>query len=241
MVQGYIHSTESFGAVDGPGIRFIIFVKGCQMRCRYCHNVDTWKQEGAEMRSAKDLLSEALRYRPYWGKKGGITISGGEPLLQMDFLLELCTLAKKEGVNVAIDTSGQPFTREEPFFSAFEKLLTVTDLFLLDIKEMDEKKHRELTGHGNENILDLARFLSERKKPVWIRHVLVPEVTDFDEDLLSLRAFIDTLDNVEKVEVLPYHSMGEKKWEELGIPYSLHGTLPPTPERVENARRILGA
>ena len=241
MVQGYIHSTESFGAVDGPGIRFIIFVKGCQMRCRYCHNVDTWKQEGAEMRSAKDLLSEALRYRPYWGKKGGITISGGEPLLQMDFLLELCTLAKKEGVNVAIDTSGQPFTREEPFFSAFEKLLTVTDLFLLDIKEMDEKKHRELTGHGNENILDLARFLSERKKPVWIRHVLVPEVTDFDEDLLSLRAFIDTLDNVEKVEVLPYHSVGEKKWEELGIPYSLHGTLPPTPERVENARRILGA
>ena len=239
MVEGFIHSTESFGAVDGPGIRYIIFVKGCQMRCRYCHNVDTWDRAGAKRRTSADLLKEALRYRPYWGKKGGITISGGEPLLQMDFLLDLCGLAKEAGVHVAIDTSGQPFTREEPFFSAFEKLLSLTDLFLLDIKEMDERKHRELTGHGNANILDLARFLSERGKPVWIRHVLVPGVTDFDEDLLSLRAFLDTLHNVEKVEVLPYHSMGERKWEELGILYTLHGTLPPTPERVENARRIL--
>ena len=239
MVEGFIHSTESFGAVDGPGIRYIIFVKGCQMRCRYCHNVDTWDRAGAKRRTSADLLKEALRYRPYWGKKGGITISGGEPLLQMDFLLDLCGLAKEAGVHVAIDTSGQPFAREDPFFSAFEKLLSLTDLFLLDIKEMDERKHRELTGHGNANILDLARFLSERGKPVWIRHVLVPGVTDFDEDLLSLRAFLDTLHNVEKVEVLPYHSMGERKWEELGILYTLHGTLPPTPERVENARRIL--
>ena len=239
MVEGFIHSTESFGAVDGPGIRYIIFLKGCQMRCRYCHNVDTWDRAGAKRRPSADLLKEALRYRPYWGKKGGITISGGEPLLQMDFLLDLCGLAKEAGVHVAIDTSGQPFTREDPFFSAFEKLLSLTDLFLLDIKEMDERKHRELTGHGNANILDLARFLSERGKPVWIRHVLVPGVTDFDEDLLSLRAFLDTLHNVEKVEVLPYHSMGERKWEELGIPYTLHGTLPPAPERVENARRIL--
>lgn len=236
---GAVHSTESFGAVDGPGIRFVIFLKGCQMRCRYCHNVDTWNPAGAEMRPAEDLLKEALRYKAYWGKKGGITVSGGEPLLQLDFLTELFTLAKEKGVHTALDTSGQPFTREEPFFGRFQRLMKMTDLVLLDLKEIDEEKHRQLIGRPNENILDMARCLSDLQKPVWIRHVLVPGVTDFDEDLINLRAFLDTLSNIEKVEVLPYHSMGEPKWEKLQIPYTLHGTLPPSPERVQNAMRIL--
>lgn len=236
---GFVHSTESFGAVDGPGIKFIIFLKGCHMRCRYCHNVDTWSSDGAELRTADSLLDQAERYRSYWGKRGGITVSGGEPLLQMDFMLELFSQAKRRGIHTVIDTAGQPFSREEPFFSRFVRLMEMTDLVLLDLKEMDSVKHRELTGWGNENIIDLAGFLSELGKPVWIRHVLVPGVTDFDEDLYKLRQFIDTLSNVEKVEVLPYHSMGEPKWEKLGIPYTLSGTEPPTEERVANARRIL--
>lgn len=241
MIQGAVHSTESFGAVDGPGIRFIIFLKGCRMRCRYCHNVDTWDPAGAEMRTPEELLNRAERYRSYWGKKGGITVSGGEPLLQMDFLLELFRQAKERGIHTTLDTAGQPFTREEPFFGKFRELMEVTDLVLLDIKEIDPERHKALTGRDNENILDLAHFLAEIGKPVWIRHVLVPGVTDFDEDLRGLKDFLDTLTNVEKVEVLPYHSMGEPKWEKLGIPYTLKGTNPPTAERVENAKRILGA
>ena len=241
MLQGAVHSTESFGAVDGPGIRFIIFLKGCRMRCRYCHNVDTWDPAGAELRTADSLLEEAERYRSYWGKKGGITVSGGEPLLQTEFLTELFRKAKERGIHTTLDTAGQPFTREEPYFSRFRELMAVTDLVLLDIKEIDPQRHRALTGHDNANILDLARYLSETGKPVWIRHVLVPGVTDFDEDLKGLRAFLDGLSNVERVEVLPYHSMGESKWERLGIPYTLSGTEPPSEERTANARTILGA
>ena len=239
MIRGAVHSTETFGAVDGPGIRFVIFLKGCRMRCRYCHNVDTWSPDGADMLTADDLIAKALRYRAYWGKKGGITVSGGEPLLQIDFLLSLFTLAKENGIHTVLDTSGQPFTREEPFFSQFQSLMSVTDLILLDIKEMDPEKHIQLTGWDNHNILDMAEYLSEIEKPVWIRHVLVPDVTDYDEDLLQLRHFLDGLHNVEKVEVLPYHSMGEPKWDQLGIPYTLKGTMPPSEERIENARHIL--
>ena len=238
-MTGAVHSTESFGAVDGPGIRFVIFLKGCRMRCRYCHNPDTWDASGARQMTACELLDTAERYRGYWGKKGGITVSGGEPLLQLPFVTELFRMAKECGIHTALDTAGEPFTREEPFFSAFRELMEVTDLVLLDIKEMDPEKHRALTGHGNENILNMARYLSETGKPVWIRHVLVPGVTDFDEDLKALRAFLDTLSNVEKAEVLPYHSMGEPKWKKLGIPYSLSGTPAPSEERVRNAQNIL--
>lgn len=240
-MQGAVHSTESFGAVDGPGIRFVIFLKGCRMRCRYCHNVDTWDPAGAELHTPEELLDRAERYRSYWGRKGGITVSGGEPLLQIDFLLDLFRQARERGIHTALDTSGQPFTRENPFFGEFLELMKVTDLVLLDIKEIDPEKHRALTGWENGNILDMARTLSEMGKPVWIRHVLVPGVTDFDDDLQGLRDFLDTLANVEKVEVLPYHSMGEPKWEKLGIPYTLAGTPAPTSERLENAKRILGA
>ncbi|MCI5649961.1 MAG: pyruvate formate-lyase-activating protein [Fusicatenibacter sp.] len=238
-VKGAIHSIESFGSVDGPGIRYVIFVKGCRMRCQFCHNPDTWSMEGASYQTADEVLTKALRYRNYWGDKGGITVSGGEPLLQMDFLIELFRKAKEQGVHTAIDTSGNPFTRKEPFFGKFQELMNYTDLLLLDIKLINDKAHRELTGCTNQNILDLARYLSEIGKPVWIRHVLVPERSDYDEYLMQLDEFLHTLSNVQRVEVLPYHTLGTFKWENLGIPYQLSGIRPPSPERVENANRLL--
>lgn len=239
MIRGAIHSIESFGSVDGPGIRFVIFFKGCMMRCRYCHNADTWDPHSDDLRTADELLNQAERYRSYWGKEGGITVSGGEPLLQIDFLLELFQKAKARGIHTAIDTAGQPFTREEPFFSKFRELTRYTDLFLMDLKHIDPVEHRKLTGQPNDNIIDLFRYLSEIDKPVWIRHVLVPGITDNDVWLHKTRDFIRTLKNVKKIEVLPYHSMGAYKWEKLGMPYSLAGVEPPTAERVENAKRIL--
>ncbi len=234
-MKGIIHSTESFGAADGPGLRYVIFVRGCRMRCRYCHNPDTWSAEGGEEFSADEVLKKALRYRNYWKKDGGITVSGGEPLLQIDFLTELFKKAKAEGVNTVIDTAGNPFTREEPFFSKFNELMKYTDLLMLDIKEINPERHKALTGFDNANILDMARYLSEIEKPVWIRHVLVPGHTDFDEDLDALGEFIDSLQNVERVEVLPYHTLGKFKWENLGIKYTLEDVSPPTEERIKNA------
>lgn len=238
-ITGYIHSIESFGAVDGPGVRFIVFMQGCPMRCEFCHNPDTWKIRAGNKRTTDDLLAEAIQYKSYWGKKGGITISGGEPLLQMDFLNDFFSKAKKAGVHMTLDTCGQSFTRKEPFFSQFEKLMTNTDLILLDIKHIDSEAHRRLTGHSNENILDLAKYLSEINKPVWIRHVLIPERTDCDDSLIRLDAFIQTLSNVDKVEVLPYHVMGIYKWAEIGKKYPLEGIDPPTKERIANANRLL--
>lgn len=236
---GKIHSIESFGSVDGPGIRFVIFLKGCHMRCQFCHNPDTWNMDGAEEKTADELLAQALKYKTYWKKGGGITVSGGEPLLQIDFLIELFKKAKAKGVHVTLDTSGNPFTREEPFFSKFKELMEVTDLVMLDIKEINEDKHKILTGWSNSNILDMAKYLSEIRKPVWIRHVLVPGGSDDDKSLIKLDEFIKTLKNVERVEVLPYHTLGTFKWEELGIDYPLKDINPPTKERIENANKIL--
>ena len=238
---GRVHSVETFGSVDGPGIRFLIFLKGCSMRCRYCHNPDTWDPETDDLRTADELLTQAMRYRSYWGREGGITVSGGEALLQMDFLTELFRKAKAKGIHTCLDTSGQPFTRREPFFSKFAELMKYTDLLLFDLKQIDDAKHRELTGRTNRNILDCARYLSDIGKPIWVRHVLVPGVTDNDDDLHALRAFIDTLQNVKRVEVLPYHAMGTYKWEQLGIPYTLKDVSAPSEERVRNAEHILTA
>lgn len=238
-MQGYIHSTESFGSVDGPGVRFLIFVSGCPMRCQFCHNPDTWNMQAGELKSADELLRQALRYKAYWKDGGGITVSGGEPLLQMDFMTELFKKAKEQGIHTTIDTSGAPFTREEPFFCKFNELMRYTDLLLVDIKHIDEEQHRILTGHSNRNILDMARYLSEIGKPVWIRHVLVPERSDSDEWLKKLYDFIRNLNNVKKVEVLPYHTFGEYKWKELGYDYPLQGIEPPSKERIENANRLL--
>lgn len=234
-----VHSVESFGSVDGPGIRFVIFLKGCAMRCQYCHNPDTWDRAGGNLRSVDDVLSQALRYRSYWGEKGGITVSGGEALLQIQPLTELFHKAKDLGINTCLDTSAQPFSRKDGRFSAFEALMKYTDLVLLDIKHIDNDAHKWLTGWENENILDCARYLSDIHKPVWIRHVLVPGINDDDESLHKLRSFIDTLSNVERVEVLPYHDLGVYKWEQLGIPYKLTDVKPPTEESVLHARKIL--
>ena len=239
MTKGYIHSLESFGSVDGPVVRFVIFTSGCAMRCQFCHNPDTWNMQSGTPYTADELIQKALKYRAYWGSKGGITVSGGEPLLQIDFLTELFKKAKEEGIHTTLDTSGNPFTREEPFFNKFRELMQYTDLILLDIKHIDEKQHEILTGQSNTNILELAGYLSEIKKPVWIRHVLVPERNDKDEYLDRLHDFISGLENVERVEVLPYHTLGTYKWKELGLKYPLEGIDPPTKERIKNAEQKL--
>ena len=239
MTKGYIHSLESFGSVDGPGVRYVIFTSGCAMRCQFCHNPDTWNMQSGTPYTSDELIAKAVKYRTYWGSKGGITVSGGEPLLQIDFLTELFQKAKEEGIHTTLDTSGQPFTKEEPYFQKFQKLMEVTDLVMLDLKHMDEEQHRMLTGHTNRNILELADYLSDIGKPVWIRHVLVPQRSDEDVYLNRLRDYIRTLHNVEKVEILPYHTLGIYKWKELGLTYSLEGIEPPTKERIENANQIL--
>jgi pyruvate formate lyase activating enzyme len=240
-LKGYVHSLESFGSVDGPGVRYVIFLTGCAMRCQFCHNPDTWNMQAGTLYTTDELLKTAMRYRTYWGEKGGITVSGGEPLLQIEFLTELFRKAKEQGIHTTLDTSGNPFTREEPFFGKMQELMKYTDLVMLDIKHIDDEKHKILTGHTNENILDLAKYLDEIGKPVWIRHVLVPERSDEDAALEKLHTFIEGLGNVEKVEVLPYHTLGAYKWKELGYEYPLEGIDPPTKERVEHAKQVLHA
>jgi len=240
-LKGYVHSLESFGSVDGPGVRYVIFLTGCAMRCQFCHNPDTWNMQAGTLYTTDELLKTAMRYRTYWGEKGGITVSGGEPLLQIEFLTELFRKAKEQGIHTTLDTSGNPFTREEPFFEKMQELMKYTDLVMLDIKHIDDEKHKVLTGCTNENILDMAKYLDEIGKPVWIRHVLVPERSDEDVALEKLHEFIEELGNVEKVEVLPYHTLGAYKWKELGYEYPLEGIDPPTKERVEHAKQVLHA
>ena len=235
-MNGFVHSIETFGLVDGPGVRCVVFLQGCAMRCRYCHNPDTWRRSGGTEYTAAALLEKLLRFRPYWRDNGGITVSGGEAMLQAAFVTELFTLAKREGVHTALDTAGQPFGSIEGFGS----LMDVTDLFLLDIKEMDSEKHRSLTGHGNANILAMARYLSDHGKEMWIRHVLVPGLTDDEEGLLALRDFIGTLKTVTRAEILPYHTLGMYRWEKLGIPYTLKDAPEPAEEEIRRAKDILG-
>ena len=218
QIKGYVHSLESFGSVDGPGVRYVIFLSGCAMRCQFCHNPDTWKMKQGELYTADELLKKALRYKGYWGSKGGITVSGGEPLLQMDFLTEFFKKAKAEGVHTNLDTSGNPFTDQEPWHSGWLELMKYTDLVMLDIKQIEDDKHRELTGFSNKNILDLAQYLSDQGKHMWIRHVLVPGITTDEADLKKTAEFIRTLKTVDRVEVLPYHKLGIQEWERLGIP-----------------------
>lgn len=239
-MQGNIHSIESFGSADGPGVRFLIFLKGCPMRCAYCHNPDTWAGKGGELRGADELLDQAERYRSYWGPEGGITVSGGEALCQLDFVLELFRKAHARGINTCLDTSLAPFTREPAWLQKFDQLMDDCDLVMADIKHIDPAEHLALTGRGNENILDCLRYLAQREQPLWIRHVLVPGVTDADDYLRRTRDFIAGLgDAVKRVEVLPYHTLGVFKWEELSIPYRLEGVEPPTPERTARAQQIL--
>ena len=238
-MMGKIHSIETFGSVDGPGVRFLVFLSGCNFRCKYCHNPDTWANSAVLEMSADEVLQKALRYREYWGEEGGITVSGGEPLLQLEFLTEFFERAKAKGVSTCIDTAAGPFTREDPWFSKFRKLLEVTDLILLDLKHIDPAAHRELTGADNANVLDCAKFLSEIGKPVWIRHVLVPGVNTDVPSLEKLSVFIKSLSNVKRVEVLPYHTLGVSKWQSLNLPYALEGVNPPSAEQLLTAERIL--
>ena len=240
-IKGRIHSVESFGSADGPGVRYIVFLKGCNMRCQYCHNPDTWAKDGGELMTPEEVLKKALRCKSYWKETCGITVSGGEALLQIDFVTELFRLAKEKGVNTCLDTSGNPFSLEEPFKSKFDELMKYTDLFMLDIKHIDDAAHRKLTGQTNQNILEMAAYLSDHGKAMWIRHVLVPGITTEEDELYRLRSFLDTLKTVERVEVLPYHTLGVFKWKELGIPYQLEGVDPPTKEQIDRAKEILGA
>lgn len=233
---GYIHSFESFGSVDGPGVRFVVFVRGCSMRCKYCHNPDTWTM-GGETHTAAEVLQRAMRYKNYWGKEGGITVSGGEPMLQLDFVTELFTEAKAKGVNTCLDTSGIAFDPEHT--EAVDQLLAVTDLVMLDIKHIDDEKHRELTGQSNKNILAFAKYLDSKNIPVWIRHVVVPGITLEEESLKKLGGFIGTLSNVKRVETLPYHSLARPKYEKLGITYPLEDTPDATKEQAQWAREII--
>ncbi len=241
-IIGHVHSLESFGSVDGPGVRFVIFLQGCNLRCRYCHNPETWCG-GGEPWTAEDLLEKAWRCRSYWGKSmknGGITVSGGEPLLQIDFLIEFFKMAKARGIHTTLDTAGQPFDENNiEWMEKFDELLKYTDLVMLDLKEMDEKKHIKLTGRTNKNILAMARYLSNHEIPMWIRHVLVPDLTDDEEGLRQMDSFLQSLKTVERIEVLPYHSMGTYKWEKLGIPYSLKDARIPTKEEVKRAEKLL--
>ncbi|MDD7498105.1 pyruvate formate-lyase-activating protein [Fibrobacter sp.] len=238
---GRINKLETFGSVDGPGVRFVVFTQGCPMRCLFCHNPETWdfKGEDAFDISAEDLLKKALRYQSYWGKDGGITVSGGEPLMQMDFLIEFFELAKAAGVHTCIDTSGVNFVRNEPYFGKFERLMKSTDLLLVDLKIIDPAEHKKLTGHPIDHNLDMFRYLDEIGKPIWIRHVLVPGISDNDQYLERTREFIQSLHNVQKVEVLPYHSLALAKYQELGIDYALKDAKSPSPERIAHAKKIL--
>lgn len=247
MCSGYIHAIETFGLVDGPGVRYVIFLQGCPMRCWYCHNPETWQcgdvaaeDTGLGWQTADEVFSRAYRYNNYWKDNGGITVSGGEPLLQIEFVTELFRRAKDKGIHTTLDTSGSPFSDEPDKREQWNRLMEVTDLVILDIKEMDEQKHIELTGQTNKNILAMGDYLAEAGKTVWVRHVLVPGLTDEPEGLLALRRKLDQWKNVARVEVLPYHTLGLSKWEKLGIPYSLQGIRIPTEEEVQAAEEILG-
>lgn len=234
---GKIHSFESFGAADGPGVRFIVFLHGCPLRCVYCHNPDTWANEKPAMEFLpEEVLKRALRYRDYWGEKGGITLSGGEPLLQAEFVAELFELAHAEGVTTCLDTSGASFRRGD---AAIERLISVTDTVLLDIKAFDSKLHREVTGADNSQILDFARYLSEKGVSTWIRRVIVPGLTDGEDDLKKTGEFISSLKNIERIEVLPYHDFGVEKWRNLGIKYPLEGVPPADEAAVQRARKFI--
>ena len=230
-----VHSIESFGTVDGPGIRFVLFLQGCHLKCKYCHNRDTWDIKGGNYASLDDIFSKIMRYKNYIHPNGGVTITGGEPLLQVNFLIELFTKLKKEGIHTCIDTSGMVSLTDD-----IKKLLSMTDLVLLDIKHIDDEKCKDLVGFSNKLELAFARYLSDNNIPVWIRQVLIPGYTDDEKDLIKLRDFINSLSNVQKVEILPYHNLGKHKWTKLGYKYELDGVKQATNKDVQNAKKILG-
>lgn len=238
-MTGYVHSIESFGTVDGPGIRFVIFLKGCPLRCQYCHNPDTWDLRGGTEMTVRELLDEYKKNEAFY-QKGGITVTGGEPLLQIDFVTELFTEAKKMGIHTCVDTSGITFNpSNEQVMQKFRNLCRVTDLFMLDIKHTDTAEHKKLTGLGNENILAFADFLNENDKTVWIRHVVVPGITDSEAEWAELGKMLSRWSNVTALDVLPYHTMGVHKYESLGIDYPLKDVPSLDKEIAKKARNVI--
>ncbi len=238
-INGHIHSIETCGTVDGPGIRFVVFLQGCPMRCKYCHNPDTWQTDTDGTISTSMTADEILE--KYDGVKefckGGITVTGGEPLLQIDFVTELFKQAKEKNIHTALDTSGICYNKS--LNEKFEKLLKYTDLVLLDIKHIDNIEHEKLTKHGNKNILEFAKYLSDKKIPVWIRHVVVPQITYNEDYLKKLGEFLATLTNIKALDVLAYHDMAKTKYKELNIDYPLKDIKPLTKEEAIKARNII--
>ena len=230
-----VHSIESFGTVDGPGIRFVLFLQGCHLQCKYCHNRDTWDMNGGEYKSLDDIFEKIMKYKNYIYPNGGVTVTGGEPLLQVKFLIELFEKLKKENIHTCIDTSGMVALTDD-----IKKLLSLTDLVLLDIKHIDSEKCKNLVGFNNERELAFARYLSDNNIHMWIRQVLVPGYTDDEQDLLKLKDFINSLNTVDKVEILPYHDMGRYKWEKLGLKYELDGVRVANDDDVTRAKNLLG-
>ncbi len=237
---GYIHSIETFGTVDGPGVRYVVFLQGCPMRCKYCHNPDTWLPENySKTSTADDILNDYERYIPFL-KNGGITVTGGEPMMQLEFVTELFKKAKAKNIHTCLDTSGVTFNpRSEENITKVNELLKYTDLVMLDIKHIDPVEHLELTKQKNDNILEFARHLSNLNKDIWIRHVVVPGITLNEKYLYKLGEFIATLSTVKALDVLPYHTMGEVKYDNLNIPYPLKGVEGATKEQASIAREII--
>lgn len=229
-----IHSIDTFGTVDGPGVRFIVFMQGCHLQCKYCHNRDTWDINSGEYISLDDLLKNIEKYKPYITPNGGVTVSGGEPLLQPHFLISLFKELKNRKIHTAIDTSGMVELTD-----TIKELLSLTDLVLLDIKHIDSKKCKDLVGFENTRELKFAKYLSDNNIPIWIRQVLVPGYTDDENDLLKLKDFIKSLKSVERVEILPYHNLGEYKWKELNLEYALKDVRQANIDDVNRAKKIL--
>lgn len=239
-MEGRIHSLESFGTVDGPGVRYVVFVQGCPMRCAYCHNPDTWEMNGGTLMDTSEILANYERNRPYY-RDGGITVTGGEPLMQIDFLLDLFTKAKAQGIHTCIDTSGIAYNKNSnpQWLEKLDKLCEVTDLVMLDIKHIDPIKHKDLVKQPNEGILAFAEYLAEKNVPLWIRHVVVPGITDDPQDLHKLGYFIGGLTNLKALDVLPYHTMGKKKYKELGMEYPLENVPDMDKSRVPELKKYI--
>ena len=237
-MKGYIHSIESFGTVDGPGVRFVVFFHGCPLRCLYCHNPDTWAPHGGTEYGTDDLIEKMVRNLPFY-ETGGITATGGEPLLQLDFLIELFAKAKERGIHTCLDTSGILFQREQS--EKYDRLMEVCDLVMLDIKHMDEGEHIRLTGAPHSHVFDFMDYLRSKGKPVWVRHVIVPEITYKEEQLRALGQYLRDFENVERIDVLPYHTLGVSKYEQLGVEYPLEGVPQLTKSDAKRALDIINS
>ena len=238
-MTGYIHSKESFGTVDGPGIRYVLFMQGCPMRCLYCHNPDTWETKGGTETTADEVISELEKNRAFY-KNGGITVSGGEPLLQTEFLTELFKLAKSRGIHTAIDTSGITYSEtNHDYIRKLDDLMKYTDLVMLDIKHVDPVLHKRLTGKDNSGILAFAKYLEKKNIPLWIRHVVVEGYTDDPKYLFELGKFIGTLKNLKALDVLPYHTLGAAKYKELGLDCPLEGLPSLDKEKAVEAKKVI--